>query len=315
MDLSQYILFPIQNHKIWNAAKKLQRSYWPAEEVNLSNDRWDDLTVDQKWFISRVLAFFASSDAIVNENLCKRFIEDVKMPEAKYFYTFQMANEMVHWEMYSLLIETYIKDAKEKEELFRAIETIPVIKKKAQWALKWIDSEATFAIRLIAFAIVEGIFFSGSFCAIFWLKKRGLMPGLCFSNELISRDEGLHCDFACLLFHELKLHVNESIIIAIIKEAVEIEKEFIIEALKCDLIGINAKMMEDYVKFCANRLFREFVPETETIVYPNIVNPFPWMELISIQGKTNFFEKSVGEYAKNTEKSEDKYVLNTTAEF
>lgn len=314
--MERFILFPIQYPQLWDAYKKLQHSFWTAEEIDFANDRWDDLTPDEQWFISHVLAFFASSDAIVNENLCTRFISDTKIPEAIAFYTCQMANETVHWETYSLLIQTYIRDPEKRSKLFKAIENFPVIKKKAEWALKWIKSEASFAIRLIAFAIVEGIFFSGSFCAIFWLKKQGKMPGLCFSNELISRDEGLHCDFACLLFHEMKLHVNETILRAIIREAVAIEKEFITEALRCDLIGINAIMMSQYIETCANRVFLQFAPESgDDLIYPLAKNPFPWMELISLPGKTNFFEKRVGEYAKNREEVKDKFVFKTNEEF
>jgi ribonucleoside-diphosphate reductase subunit M2 len=316
--MERFILFPIQYPALWNAYKKLQQSFWVADEIDFANDRWDDLAPNEQWFISHVLAFFASSDAIVNENLCKRFISDTEIPEAHAFYTHQMANETVHTETYSLSIQTYIRNTEQRSKLFRAIESFPVIKKKADWAMKWIKSEASFSIRLIAFAIVEGIFFSGSFCAIFWLKKQGKMPGLCFSNELISRDEGLHCDFACLLFHEMKLHVNETILRAIFREAVIIEKEFITEALKCDLIGINAIMMSEYIETCANRLFLQFAaPESsDNLIYPLAKNPFPWMELISLPGKTNFFEKRVGEYAKNREQpGKDKFIFKMDEEF
>jgi ribonucleotide reductase beta subunit family protein with ferritin-like domain len=313
--MERFCLFPLKYPAIWKAYKTHQAAYWTFEEIDLSQDRWDELTPNEQHFISHVLAFFSSSDTIVNENLCLRFMKDVEnMPEAKSFYTFQMAMENIHSETYNMLIDTYIKNKEQKLKLFQAIETIPVIKKKAEWALKWIDSESSFPIRLIAFAIVEGIFFSGSFCAIFWLKKQGKMPGLCFSNELISRDEGLHCDFACLLFKTLGLNVETTKIAKIIREAVIIEKEFITEALKCDLIGINAIMMKQYIEFCANRLFRQFVPESEKI-YPLAENPFPWMELISLQGKTNFFEKRVGEYAKNTEESKEKYIFKMDEEF
>lgn len=312
--MERFCLFPLKYPTIWKSYKTLLAGFWIFEEIDLSQDRWDDLSPNEQHFISHVLAFFSSSDAIINENLCIRFMKDVEnIPEAKYFYGFQIANENIHSETYGMLIDTFIKDTTEKLRLLNAISTMPVVKKKAEWALKWIDSEASFAIRLIAFAIVEGVFFSGSFCAIFWLKKQGKMPGLCFSNELISRDEGLHCDFACLLFDILNYKVNTSIIVSIFKEAVAIEKEFITEALRCDLIGINSGMMCEYIEFCANRLFVQITKEDK--IYPNAKNPFPWMELISLPGKTNFFEKKVGEYAKNREESKEKYIFKMDEEF
>ncbi len=277
--------------------KKAEASFWTAEEIDLSHDRtdWEKMTANERHFISHILAFFAASDGIVNENLAMRFSNEVQIPEARCFYGFQIAIENIHAETYSLLIDTYIKNAKEKEHLFNAIETVPCVKKKADWALKWIDSTDSFAARLIAFAAVEGIFFSGSFCSIFWLKKRGLMPGLTFSNELISRDEGLHCDFACLLYSMLQNKLPEMTVKKIIQDAVEIEKEFVTDALPVDLIGMNSKMMAQYIEFVADRLIT-------TLGYSKIygtVNPFDWMELISLQGKTNFFEKRVGDYQKS----------------
>mmetsp|Transcript_10113 Transcript_10113/g.24236 ORF Transcript_10113/g.24236 Transcript_10113/m.24236 type:complete len:369 (+) Transcript_10113:1657-2763(+) len=297
-DSDRYTLFPIRHPKIWSMYKKHEASFWTAEEIDLSEDpvHWNSrLNADERFFISRVLAFFASSDGIVLENLCERFSSDVQIPEARCFYGFQIAMENVHSETYSLLIDTYVKDSAEKDHLFRAMEEIPCVAKKAQWALKWISSEATFAERLVAFAAVEGIFFSGSFCAIFWLKKRGLMPGLTFSNELISRDEGLHCDFACLLYSMLgDKKVAESRIHDLIREAVACEKEFITEALPVDLIGMNGAMMREYIEFVADRLL---VQLGYSKIF-NARNPFDWMELISLEGKTNFFEKRVGEYQK-----------------
>ncbi len=273
--------------------------FWTVEEVDLGNDHksWDTLTDDEKHFISHVLAFFAASDGIVNENLVVNFMKKVQVPEARCFYGFQIAMENIHSEMYSILIDTYIRDEKEKHRLFNSTETIPCIKKKAEWALKWLnDTTASFAAQLVAFAAVEGIFFSGSFCAIFWLKKRNLLPGLIQSNELISRDEGLHCDFACLLFSMIANKPTQATIRDIIASAVEIEKEFITVALSVALIGMNAALMAQYIEVCANRLFIA-LGGTEKI-YPNAENPFPWMELISLNGKTNFFEKRVSEYSR-----------------
>lgn len=293
----RFVLFPIQNGPVWNMYLKAKASFWVPEEVHLQNDMrdWEKLTSDEKHFIKHVLAFFAASDGIVNENLVERFSQEVQLAEARSFYGFQIAIENIHSEMYSLLIDTYVRDPVERDHLLGAVETIPVVKKKAEWALKWIsDKASTFAERLVAFAAVEGIFFSGSFAAIFWLKKRGLMPGLTFSNELISRDEGLHCDFACLLFRQLVHPPKPEVVAAIIREAVEIEKEFLTDTLPVRLIGMNADMMQKYIEFVADRLL---VALGNAKVY-GATNPFDFMELISLQGKTNFFEKRVGEYAK-----------------
>eukprot|EP01018_Ginkgo_biloba_P018907 Gb_41675 [translate_table: standard] len=292
----RFCMFPIKYPQIWEMYKKAEASFWTAEEVDLSQDNhhWEGLTSDEKHFISHVLAFFAASDGIVLENLAGRFMKEVQVPEARAFYGFQIAIENIHSEMYSLLLETYIKDPKEKVHLFNAFETIPCVAKKAYWALRWIESSESFAERILAFACVEGIFFSGSFCSIFWLKKRGLMPGLTFSNELISRDEGLHCDFACLLYSLLNHKLSENRVREIVCDAVEIEREFVCDALPCDLVGMNSKLMSQYIDFVADRLL---VALGYTKVY-NVQNPFDWMELISLQGKTNFFEKRVGEYQK-----------------
>ena len=276
--------------------KKAEASFWTAEEVDLSHDlrHWDSLTADEKHFISHVLAFFAASDGIVLENLAGRFMKEVQVAEARAFYGFQVAIENIHSEMYSLLLETYIKDSVEKNRLFHAIETVPCVAKKAEWALRWIDGSESFAERLVAFACVEGIFFSGSFCAIFWLKKRGLMPGLTFSNELISRDEGLHCDFACLLYSLLRKKLSEERVKGIVRDAVNIEREFVVDALPCALVGMNGVLMSQYIEFVADRLLGA-LGYGKTY---NVQNPFDWMELISLQGKTNFFEKRVGDYQK-----------------
>ncbi|EME29383.1 ribonucleotide reductase small subunit [Galdieria sulphuraria] len=292
----RYTLFPIRHPEIWKMYKKHEASFWTAEEIDLSSDLedWKKLNADERHFISHVLAFFASSDGIVLENLAERFCRDVQIPEARCFYGFQIAMENIHSETYSLLIDTYIRDAQEKARLFEAMERIPCIEKKAQWALRWIQSSASFAERLVAFAAVEGIFFSGSFCSIFWLKKRGLMPGLTFSNELISRDEGLHCDFACLLYSLLPEKLPRETIEAIIVDAVSCEKEFICESLPVALIGMNSDMMSQYIEFVADRLLVALGYEK----YFQSRNPFDWMELISLEGKTNFFEKRVGEYQK-----------------
>ena len=309
----RFVIFPIQHHDIWNFYKKHEASFWTAEEIDLHADLtdWNDkLNDDERYFIKHVLAFFAASDGIVNENLAENFLHEVQYPEARFFYGFQIAMENIHSETYSLLIDTYIKDPIEKDKLLHAIETVDCVKKKADWALRWI-SKGSFAERLIAFAAVEGIFFSGSFCSIFWLKKRGLMPGLTFSNELISRDEGLHCDFACLLYTKHLLNkVSKKTVESIIRDAVEIEKEFVTDALPVNLIGMNAKLMQQYIEFVADRLLVELGNEK---IY-NAMNPFDFMEMISLQGKTNFFEKRVGEYQKagvlNKDKDQSKFTLD-----
>ena len=292
--------------------KKAEASFWTAEEIDLASDMkdWEGMTNNERHFVSHVLAFFAASDGIVNENLAQNFATEIQIPEARCFYGFQIAVENIHSETYSLLIDTYIKDNVEKLHLLNAIETVPCVQKKANWALKWCTRDnASFAERCVAFAAVEGIFFSGSFCAIFWLKKRGLMPGLCFSNELISRDEGLHCDFACLLYSKLVNQLSDERVTEIITNAVEIEKEFVVDALPVELIGMNSALMCQYIEFCADRLLVELnVPK-----YYKTSNPFEWMEMISLQGKTNFFEKRVGEYAKagvGVEKSEQVFDLD-----
>lgn len=293
----RFVLFPIQLKTVWfDYYKKAFNSFWTATEIDLSGDlaHWDNLSDSERHFISHVLAFFAASDGIVNENLALHMMNLFPQPEIKCFYGFQIMIENLHSEVYSLLIQTYISDQTEQTKLFDAIKTIPCVKKKAEWALNWINKDASIAQRLVAFAAVEGIFFSGSFCAIFWLKKRNLLPGLCLSNELISRDEGLHCDFACLLFRDF---TDKPDLTQIITEAVEIEKEFITEALSVSLIGMNAKLMAEYIECCADRLLVELGFKK---VY-NATNPFSWMELISLQGKTNFFEKRVSEYAKPKE--------------
>lgn len=292
----RFVLFPIEHDAIWKMYKQAEASFWTTEEIDLSPDLsdWERLNNNERHFIKHVLAFFAASDGIVNENLVLNFMREVQIPEARCFYGFQVAIENIHSETYSLLIDTYIKDPKEKDFLFNAIETLDCVKKKANWALRWIDEAPSFAHRLIAFAAVEGIFFSGSFCSIFWLKKRGLMPGLSFSNELISRDEGLHCDFACLLYCMLQNQLDPMEVEQIITEAVVFEKEFVTDALPVSLIGMNADMMCDYIEFVADRLLVSLGNEK----YYGTANPFPWMELISLEGKTNFFEKRVGDYAK-----------------
>lgn len=292
----RFVIFPIQHHDIWEAYKQAEASIWTAEEIDLSNDLrdWEKLSDGERHFISHVLAFFAASDGIVNENLAENFVKEVQYAEAKFFYGFQIMMENIHSETYSLLIDTYIKDPKEKDKLFNAIDTIPCVQQKAEWALKWIESDS-FAERIIAFAAVEGIFFSGSFCSIFWLKKRGLMPGLTFSNELISRDEGMHTDFACLLYNNhLVNKLSEERIREIIMDAVEIEKEFVTDALPVSLIGMNAKLMSQYIEFVADRLLQQLGCNKNY----GAANPFDFMEMISLQGKTNFFEKRVAEYQK-----------------
>lgn len=292
----RFCMFPIQYPQIWEMYKKAEASFWTAEEVDLSQDlrHWDALTGDERHFVTHVLAFFAASDGIVLENLAVRFMKEVQLSEARAFYGFQIAIENIHSEMYSLLLETYVRDPAEKARLFRAVDTVPAVARKAEWALRWIDGAESFAERLLAFACVEGIFFSGSFCAIFWLKKRGLMPGLTFSNELISRDEGLHCDFACLLYSLLRERPSEERVRGIMREAVDIEREFVCDALPCALVGMNRDLMAQYIEFVADRLLGALGCGK---MY-SAANPFDWMELISLQGKTNFFEKRVGEYQK-----------------
>ncbi|TAH38956.1 MAG: ribonucleoside-diphosphate reductase [Bacteroidetes bacterium] len=291
----RFVLFPIKYPQIWEMYKKAEQSFWTAEEVDLHADQqdWDRLKDGERHFIKHVLAFFAASDGIVNENLAVNFMKEVQLPEARCFYGFQIMMENIHSEMYSLLIDTYIKDNAEKNRLFNAIDTIPCVSKKADWALRWI-SNGSFAERLIAFVAVEGIFFSGSFCSIFWLKKRGLMPGLCTSNEFISRDEGMHCDFACLLYSMLENPLPKSQVTQIITDAVVLEHEFVTDALPVSLIGMNSKMMCQYIEFVADRLLVSLGCDK---VY-NSSNPFDFMEMISLQGKTNFFEKRVSEYKK-----------------
>jgi len=294
----RFVLFPIKYHEIWQMYKKAEASFWTAEEIDLSKDLHDwnkRLNDDERFFISHVLAFFAASDGIVNENLVERFSGEVQIPEARCFYGFQIMMENIHSETYSLLIDTYISEPKQRTYLFNAIDNIPCIRRKADWALRWIsDKNSTFALRLVAFAAVEGIFFSGSFASFFWLKKRGLMPGLTFSNELISRDEGMHTDFACLLFSHLKNKPEQKLVQDIITQAVEIEKEFLSDALPCALLGMNATLMCQYIEFVADRLLLTLGNQK----FYNATNPFDFMENISLGGKTNFFEKRVGEYQK-----------------
>lgn len=289
-------LYPIKFPKVWNMYKQQEACFWTAEEIDLSQDvrDWEGLKADEKHFITNVLAFFAASDGIVVENLCSKFMKSIQTIELRHFYTFQTLMENIHSETYALLIDNYIKDASEKDHLFRAITTVPAVKEKADWAMRWMDDGASFAERLVGYACVEGILFSGSFCAIFWLKKRGLMPGLTFSNELISRDEGLHADFGCLVYDMLENKLPEERVKQIVREAVKVERLFICEALPCSLIGMNSAMMERYIECCADRLLNALGYTKEY----NTPNPFDWMDLISIQGKTNFFEKRVGEYQK-----------------
>ncbi len=311
----RFVLFPIKYSTIWEWYKKSVASFWTVEEVDLTADLndWDNkLSNDERHFIKHVLAFFAASDGIVNENLVLNFMREVQIPEARCFYGFQVAIENIHSEMYSLLIDSYIKDPKEKDFLFHALRNLECVSKKGNWALRWIDNAPTFAHRLVAFAAVEGIFFSGSFCSIFWLKKRGLMPGLSFSNELISRDEGMHCDFACLLYSMLQNKLDPKEIEAIITEAVEFEKEFVTDALPVSLIGMNAELMTQYIEFVADRLLMSL---GNNKVY-GTANPFPWMDMISIQGKTNFFEKRVGDYQKaGVMSTREEQVFTTDADF
>lgn len=311
---NRFVLFPIQQSDIWQFYKKSEASFWTAEELDLSQDAadWAKLNNNEKHFVSHVLAFFAASDGIVNENLAMNFFNEVQYPEAKCFYGFQIMMENIHSETYSLLIDTYIKDPKEKDKLFNALQTMPCVSKKGEWALQWISSP-NFTERLIAFVAVEGIFFSGSFCSIFWLKKRGLMPGLSFSNELISRDEGMHCEFACLLYRDhIQNKLSQERVYQIITDAVKIEQEFVTDSLPVDLIGMNANLMAQYIEYVADRWLIE-------LGYPKYYgsqNPFDFMELISLQNKTNFFEKRVAEYQKAGimgEKEEQKFTVE--AEF
>ena len=310
-DVNRYVMFPIKDHDIWEMYKKQVDCFWRAEEIDLSKDfkSWEGLDDSEKYFIKMILAFFAASDGIVLENLGIRFMSDVQLSEARAFYGFQIAMENIHSEVYSLLIDTYVKDNIEKTELFNALDNFPCIKKKGDWAIKWInDNRSSFATRLIAFACVEGIFFSGAFCSIYWLKKRGIMPGLTFSNELISRDEALHTEFAVLLYTKLNKKLPKKKIYEIIGEAVEIEKEFICEALPCRLISMNSVLMSQYIEFCADRLLLQLGYDKKY----NVNCPFDFMEQISIEGKTNFFEKRVGEYAlANKDKDDNVFELDT----
>jgi len=308
---NRYVMFPLQDMEIWAMYKKHVASFWTAEEIDLSQDTkdWTKLTEDERHFIKHVLAFFAASDGIVLENLMENFGIQLQLPEARCFYAFQAAMENIHSETYSLLIETYVQDPAEKMGLFQAMHNMPAIAAKAEWAIKWMCKKASFAQRLVAFSAVEGIFFSGSFCALFWLKKRGLMPGLTFSNELISRDEGLHTDFACLLYKKLRKKLDVEVVHEIIKDAVKWEIVFVTEALPVNLIGMNADLMSQYIQFVADRLLH-------ALGYPKlwrVPNPFDWMEMISLQGKTNFFEKRVGEYQRANvmgEKDESGFMLD-----
>ena len=309
----RFVLFPIEHDDIWQMYKKQVDCFWRAEEIDLTKDvdDWNRLDKEEQYYISMILAFFAASDGIVLENLALRFMGDVQVSEARAFYGFQIAMENIHSQVYSLLIDTYIKDEEHKERLFNAIDTFPCIKKKADWARKWIaDNRSSFATRLVAFACIEGIFFSGAFCSIFWLKKRGLMPGLTFSNELISRDEALHTEFAILLYTKLQKKINKSRIYEIVREAVEIETEFICEALPCRIIGMNSDLMTQYIQFVADRLCLQLGYDK---IY-GTANPFPFMELISLESKTNFFEKRVADYALAT-KDKDENIFEFNADF
>ena len=296
---NRFVLFPIKYNDIYEEYKKAESTFWTTNEIDLSKDinDWNKLNNNEKYFIKNIIGFFAGSDGIIIENLALRFLNEIEIPEARSFYSYQIFNENIHSETYSLLIDTYIKDNAEKNKIFNAIENIPCIAKKASWAYKWIqNNEVNFATRLIAFTIVEGIFFSGCFCAIYWLKKRGLMPGLTFSNELISKDEGMHCHFACLLYSYIKNKLKKEIVYEIFKEAVEIEKEFITESIPCNMIGMNSIMMKQYIEFVSDRLL---VQLGYSKIW-NTENPFDFMELISLRPKSNFFELRVGEYAKST---------------
>ena len=320
----RFCMFPIQYGGVWEMYKKAVACFWTCEEVDLSQDlvHWRNLTEKEQHFIKHVLAFFASSDGIVIENLAVRFMNEIQVPEVRAFYGFQIAIENVHSEMYSLMLEHFESNVFERNRLFKAMETIPCVMRKAQWALKWIDGReggASFARRLVAFACVEGLFFSGSFCAIFWLKKRGIMPGLCFSNELISRDEGLHCDFACHLYSLLRKKLSDADVEEMIRQAVDIEREFICSALSCDLLGMNKNLMFEYICFVADHLLVRLGHRKIFLTS----NPFDWMEMISLQGKTNFFERRVGEYQKASVMSQlnsaqakhSQYIFDTTLDF
>ena len=308
---NRFVLFPIKYNDIYEEYKKAESTFWTINEIDLSKDinDWDKLNNNEKYFIKNIIGFFAGSDGIIIENLALRFLNEIEIPEARSFYSYQIFNENIHSETYSLLIDTYIKDNEEKNKIFNSIENIPCIAKKASWAYKWIqNNEVNFATRLIAFAIVEGIFFSGSFCAIYWLKKRGLMPGLTFSNELISKDEGMHCHFACLLYSYIKNKLKKEIVHEIFKEAVEIEKEFITESIPCNMIGMNSIMMKQYIEFVSDRLL---VQLGYSKIW-NTENPFDFMELISLRPKSNFFELRVGEYAKSTiSENSDTFILDS----
>ena len=314
-DDGRFVMFPIKYNDMWKMYKKAEDSFWRVQEVDLSKDitDWNKLEQNEKYFISMILAFFAASDGIVLENLGIRFMAEVQLAEAKAFYGFQIAMENIHSIMYSQLIETYIQDATEKKRLFTALDNFPCIRKKADWAIKWIEDEnSNFATRLVAFACVEGIFFSGAFCSIYWLKKRGLLPGLTFSNELISRDEALHVEFAVLLYNKLTNKLDDNCIKKIIEDAVEVEKEFICEALPCNLIGMNNQLMSKYIEFVADRL----AVQLGIMKIYNTVNPFDFMEMISIEGKTNFFERRVGEYAlANKDNSESSTIFSFDEDF
>eukprot|EP00747_Dinoflagellata_sp_TGD_P139440 gnl/TRDRNA2_/TRDRNA2_175892_c0_seq44.p1 gnl/TRDRNA2_/TRDRNA2_175892_c0~~gnl/TRDRNA2_/TRDRNA2_175892_c0_seq44.p1 ORF type:complete len:350 (-),score=83.55 gnl/TRDRNA2_/TRDRNA2_175892_c0_seq44:157-1206(-) len=292
----RWVMFPIQYPQVWEMYKKHEASFWTAEEIDLSQDNkdWESLAEKEQHFIKHILAFFAASDGIVLENLAGAFSTEIQIPEARAFYGFQIAMENIHSETYSLLIEQYVKDPVERNSIFDAIHTMPAVKEKAEWAIQWMNQDNSFAERVVAFACVEGVLFSGSFCAIYWLKKRGLMPGLTFSNELISRDEGLHAEFACLIYSMLQNPLPEDVVHDIVRGAVQVERKFICDALSCDLIGMNSDLMTRYIEFVADRLLAALGHKKLF----NSVNPFDWMELISLQGKTNFFEKRVGEYQK-----------------
>jgi ribonucleoside-diphosphate reductase subunit M2 len=312
-DDNRFVMFPIKYDDIWKMYQTQIDCFWRAEEIDLTKDttHWDSLSQEERYFLSMILAFFAASDGIVLENLASRFMNEVQVSEARAFYGFQIAMENIHSQTYSLLIETYIKDKEEKSKLFNAIEHFPCIKKKSDWAQKWIhDNRSSFATRLVAFACVEGIFFSGAFCSIYWMKKRGLMPGLTFSNELISRDEALHCEFAVLLYSKLVKKIDKARIHEIIKEAVDIETEFICEALPCKLIGMNSQLMTQYIQFVADRLSVQLGYKK---IY-GVGNPFDFMELISLEGKTNMFERKVSEYSM-ANKTQTENVFELTENF
>jgi ribonucleotide reductase beta subunit family protein with ferritin-like domain len=304
---SRYVLFPIVHHDIFEMYKKAESTFWRADEIDLGKDMsdWEKLNDNERHFIKNVIGFFAGSDGIVMENLAQRFLREIEIPEVRNFYSYQIYNEAVHSLTYSLLIDTYVRDPDEKHKILNSIQTIPCVSKKAQWAQHWIENkEVSFATRLVGFAIVEGIFFSGSFCAIYWLKKRGLMPGLTFSNELISKDEGLHCEFATLLYSKIKNRISQSQIYEMIDSAVKIEKEFVCESIPVHLLGMNADSMCTYIEFVANRLMTQLGYEK----YYKAENPFEWMELISLRPKSNFFEVRVGEYVKsNVNEKSDVY--------